>query len=601
MAYEFTPVLIPFALATVCVFLPWIVIDELSDRGYQISLFVSMIALATWALAELLRISATTVDGELLWHNLRFVGPAFSAVGYFVFAAVYTDNGNWVRRRRLGVLFVVPVLTVVLVWTNPQLVRATVESTAGGPFVMAFTPGAWYILHAGYSYVLVAIGTWWIAVRFLEFRSNTYFRKQTASVLLSAAVIMGANLAYNLDVTALDWTPVGGALWAVIFTVAVSEYRLFDLSPLAREVVVENMESGMLVTNADGEVVDVNRAATTMLATTEAELIGSQLDDVFVVPIARIDELLATESRTEIVREPGDGDGWCEITVSPISIPTEDDIGRVITFEDVTERVERKQQLEAQKESLERQNERLDEFAGVISHDLRNPLSTINGWLAVAADAIEGEEPNLDDAAKALSHIESSHDRMDEMIEDVLALARAGQTVTDTEPVALNETASEAWQQAAVGDCELDVTVPEEIVIEADRDRLRRLLENLYRNAADHNDRPVTVRVGLLGDDDSAEPDGGSDAKALGDDSDTKAPDSDDNDEPGLYVVDDGAGIPDDQLDAVFDHGYTTDSDGTGLGLSIVSDIAAAHGWDIRATNGRDGGARFEITGVEID
>lgn len=583
MGYEFTPVLIPFAFAAVSVFLPWYVADELSDERYRISLVVSTIALAVWALAELLRISATTVAAELLWHNLRFVGPAFSAVGYFVFAAIYTDNKAWVRRQRLGPLFVVPVLTSVLVWTTPQLVRTTVTATNDGAFVMGFTPGAWYILHAGYSYVLVAVGTWWIVNWFLEFRSNLYVRKQTGSVLLSATIIMGANLAYNLDITTLDWTPVGGALWATIFTIAVSEYRLFDLSPLAREVVVENMESGMVVTNTDGEVIDANHAATTMLAASDDDLIGHRLDDVFVTSMDTVEEILASESNTETVQAQREGNRWYEITISPISIPSDDDIGRVITFDDVTERVERQQQLEAQKQSLERQNERLDEFAGVVSHDLRNPLATVEGWGEVATDALAGEEPDLDDVEAALAHIEQAHNRMDRMVDDLLVLARAGQTVETTEPVGLAAVASEAWEHAAVDGCERDATIPDDTTIEADRDRLLRVFENLYRNASDHNEPPVTIRVGLLGD---ADADADSDA--------------DGSERTRFYVEDNGHGISANQRDDVFNHGYTTDSDGTGLGLSIVQDIVVAHGWHIEVTSGRDGGARFEISGVDL-
>jgi PAS domain S-box-containing protein len=583
VAYELTPVLIPFAFATVCVFLPWYVVDELSDERYRISLVVSTIALAAWALAELLRISATTVAAELLWHNLRFVGPAFSAVGYFVFAAVYTDHTAWVRRQRLWPLFVVPVLTIGVVWTTPQLIRATITATDGEAIVMQFTPGVWYVLHAGYSYILVAVGTWWIVSRFLEFRSNLYVRKQTASVLLSAAIIMGANLAYNLDVTTLDWTPVGGALWAIIFTIAVSEYRLFDLSPLAREVVVENMESGMVVVTPHGEIIDVNHAAATMLERTDDELISTRLGEVFVTSMETVEEILASASTTDTVRGQQDGNRWYEITVSPISIPDDDDIGRVITFDDVTDRVERKQQLEAQKGSLERKNERLDEFAGVVSHDLRNPLSTIEGWAEVADDAITGEEAALDDAETALAHIQQAHDRMDRMVDDLLMLARAGQTVENTEPVGLVAVASEAWEHAAVEGCELDSRIPEDTTVAADRQRLLRIFENLYRNASDHNDSPVTIRVGLLDDADA-------DANL----------DADSSERTGFYVEDDGDGISAEQRDEIFDHGYTTDSDGTGIGLSIVQDIVAAHGWRIEVMTGRDGGARFEISGVEI-
>lgn len=68
----------------------------------------------------------------------------------------------------------------------------------------------------------------------------------------------------------------------------------------------------------------------------------------------------------------------------------------------------------------------------------------------------------------------------------------------------------------------------------------------------------------------------------------------------GFYVADDGPGIPPAERERVFDTGYSTTDDGTGFGLSIVQRAVDAHGWEITVTEGTDGGARFEITGVDI-
>jgi signal transduction histidine kinase len=95
------------------------------------------------------------------------------------------------------------------------------------------------------------------------------------------------------------------------------------------------------------------------------------------------------------------------------------------------------------------------------------------------------------------------------------------------------------------------------------------VFENLMRNAIDHTEQTVTVTVG--------------------------------ESEDGIYFADDGDGIPEDERDDVFTPGYTTTDDGTGFGLSIVSDIVEAHGWGIHLTESAEGGARFEITDVELD
>jgi signal transduction histidine kinase len=68
----------------------------------------------------------------------------------------------------------------------------------------------------------------------------------------------------------------------------------------------------------------------------------------------------------------------------------------------------------------------------------------------------------------------------------------------------------------------------------------------------------------------------------------------------GFFVEDDGPGIPEEMREKVFEAGYSSEEEGTGLGLSIVGTIAEAHGWTVSVTEGREGGARFELTGVDI-
>jgi len=208
----------------------------------------------------------------------------------------------------------------------------------------------------------------------------------------------------------------------------------------------------------------------------------------------------------------------------------------------------------------ERERDRLEEFASIVSHDLRSPLAVARGHLDLLAK--ERESPHIEEAASAL-------DRMESIIEDTLTLARAGQSLGETGPVELSDLASACWRTVETTDATLHID--ETTRIEADEDRLRHLFENLFRNAIDHGGADVTVRVGVLGD------------------------------TAGFYVEDDGPGIPESEYDQVFERGFSGSSDGTGFGLSIVESITEAHGWEISVTESADGGARFEVTGVTID
>ena len=213
---------------------------------------------------------------------------------------------------------------------------------------------------------------------------------------------------------------------------------------------------------------------------------------------------------------------------------------------------------EAHREQLERRNSQLEAFASVVSHDLRNPLNVAIGSIGMAKKR-EDNRTQLESAEAAL-------ERMEQLIEDVLTLARQGKDVDEFERVELEETVQLAW--GTIDQRQARLEYGDLSAITADGERLRRLFENLFRNAIEHGGDDVDIIVGML-------------------------------DGNGFYVADDGPGIPDTKREEIFGAGYTTGEEGTGLGLAIVRSIVEAHGWDISAAKSAGGGARFEIRGVQ--
>jgi len=209
--------------------------------------------------------------------------------------------------------------------------------------------------------------------------------------------------------------------------------------------------------------------------------------------------------------------------------------------------------------ALQRRNQQLERFASVIAHDLRNPLNVAAGRLELAREA--ATEPA---AAEHLDAVDRSLDRMSELIDDLLALARAGEVIDETEPVDLGTLAERCW--GAIETEEATLAVETDRRIRADESRLRQLLENLVSNSTEHGGADVTITIGALDD--------------------------------GFYLEDDGPGIPDDERERVFESGYSTAEEGTGFGLAIVAEIAEAHEWEVTLAESDDGGARFEFTGV---
>ena len=163
---------------------------------------------------------------------------------------------------------------------------------------------------------------------------------------------------------------------------------------------------------------------------------------------------------------------------------------------------------------------------------------------------------------------------MAELLDDLLKAAKYGDAVETLEPVDLATLVDETWPASPGATLEVESSLP---TVAAEPSRCRQLFENLFRNSVDHGGHGVTVRVGVI----DASEDGEAAAETV-----------------GIYVADDGPGIPPAKRQQVFEYGYTDSEDGTGLGLAICWRIADALGWEIGVTESRDGGARFEITGL---
>ena len=205
---------------------------------------------------------------------------------------------------------------------------------------------------------------------------------------------------------------------------------------------------------------------------------------------------------------------------------------------------------------LRRQTERLEQFSAVVSHDLRNPLNVLSGYLDLVADDVE--RPKYEAMERAVL-------RMETLIDDLLMLARRGDAIDETEPVPIAAIAEDAWRSVRAPDATLTVA-DDAARVEADPSRLRQLFENLFRNAVDHGGRGVNIEVGVEDDRSGVRE---------------------------LYVADDGPGIPPDARGSLFESGFST-AGSSGLGLAIVDRIADAHGWGLDVRN--DGGAVFELS-----
>ncbi|MBV0925789.1 PAS domain S-box protein [Halomicroarcula limicola] len=327
------------------------------------------------------------------------------------------------------------------------------------------------------------------------------------------------------------------------------------------KTIVETVNDGIFVADAADRFTLVNDAYTRLVGYDRETLVGA---DTALVAAEGTD---VEGIRRTVEREVGSGDGKsktyasqistasgetidAEMTVAPLPSQADAAPDKVVVVRDVTERNERERRLEAQ-------NERLDSFAGMLAHELRNPVN-----IGQIYSAQLPAEPNPD----AVGYVADAFDRIEDIIDVMLVITGERDVVPSSGPVQLAAVALEAWEEVDAPGATLELEL--DFAAAVDETYTRHLFRNLFENAIEHGGSDVTLTVGEL--------------------------------PTGFYVADDGIGISESTRREIFQSGYTTagDQGGMGLGLAFVRQLTDVYGWTCSVTESESGGARFEFENV---
>lgn len=547
MGWQFTVYAVPTLLATVTALLvAGYTVTTLRGRDTDptVDIFLGItVAVAAWTGFSALKLLQTDPETKLLLYGLLHVGVATLPPLFFLFTLAYTDRDHWLRRDVVAAVCAVPAVFVVLLVGNPAgIVVAGTDLSTDGLVTLSVVDGPAFLLFVLYSTLLTGGALALIGYEALRIGRSYYLQAALVWVGASAPVLFG--VLHTVDsfpvASEVNLVPVSGAITAAVFGLVVFRYRLFDLPPLAYTTAMKDSPDGMVVLDTEERIVHVNPSGRAILDSSD-----SGLGDSMTALVPGFDP---TTGPGTVFEADIDGTQSYFRPLVEALVRGGRQAGWVVVLRDVTEQYRRQ-------ELLERQANQLDAFAATVSHDLRNPLSVAQGRLQLVQQAHD-----IDDLEK----VAAAHDRMADIIDDLLALSRQGKRIDDPEPVSLARVAELTWTNVATESATLAVDA--ERTIEADETMLKHVFSNLFRNAVEHAGDGIEVRVGALPD--------------------------------GFFVEDSGPGIPEQDRESVLEAGFTTADHGTGYGLHIVSSILDAHDWTLTVTEGHDGGARFEITDV---
>src|SRR5438552_2486366 len=450
---------------------------------------------ALWSIANVLEGSRTDLSTILFFSNVAFIGIGPLAPATLGIALQYTGRNEWLTRPRLLLLSFVPAMTVLLSWTNSfhGLVRQHVTlKTAGRLTVLSSTPGPWYWIHTAYAYLL-AVAALWVLLAAVRHCPSPH-RRQLFVLIAALLIIFGGNIARHVGLIPLP-SHISSTFFVaacVAFMLGLFRYKLFDISPVARDIIFENLRDSVIVLDAKHRIVDMNPSARKLFGRRTQGAIGQSARVLFENRPELIDLYRdVIDKRDEVSIDQG-GKKYCfDLRISPLRDRRGRLTGRLIVLSDITKRKKVEEELREAKLTAESATRAKSEFLAMMSHEIRTPMNAVLG-IADLMLATETDPARLD----LVQTIHQSGESLLTIINDVLDFSKIESGKLELErrafdvrlcvEQALDLLSSKAAEKGLDLACIISHDTPATMV--GDITRLKQILVNLVSNALKFTD-----------------------------------------------------------------------------------------------------------------
>lgn len=278
----------------------------------------------------------------VLANNIMYLGIAALPVLWLLMTLQYTGHSSWVNPRTILFLFMLPALTVILVFTNQfhNLFYSSISLDTGGPVhYLSVTRGIWFWINAGYSYLILLISIILLLKKLR--RSNPAYRPQIIALLIGVAVPSAVNLLYPVFGIALfgyvNLIPFAFVVSGLAITWSIFRYGLFSIVPIAREWVIENLKEGVMVIDTENILLDMNKSSRNILGLGNSDL-GKPITGILPGWPEITNPHKSNKSfHTQIAQGKDGSSKYFEIASSTLSDRKGRIFGRLVTIRDVTE------------------------------------------------------------------------------------------------------------------------------------------------------------------------------------------------------------------------------------------------------------------------
>lgn len=367
MQFQYSPYIPPLVAASMIAgFVAVYVWQRRATASGAAALVVLALACAVWSLGYAFEIAGVDLPTKTLWGKIQYIGIVTVPLAWVIFAQAYSTPTTGLTSHKVALLAIVPLLTLLLAFTTEShlLIWSDVQVHTVGSFsALKVAHGPWFWVYWAYANLLLLVGTIWIFQSFNRMRG--LFRWQHLILLIAVLTPWIGNLLYvsgRSPIPHLDFTPFAFTISVAVFAWGLFSFKLLDLAPVARDLVVDKMPDGMLVLDTQGSIVDINPALHRSLGLPAAQIIGQKAKDVFgawPALVERYENML--EVQDEVVFGEGESQTWFELRMSPLIDSRERLLGRVVTVRNITRRKQMAEALRLNEEKYRRIYENVED------------------------------------------------------------------------------------------------------------------------------------------------------------------------------------------------------------------------------------------------
>ncbi|MCI0711084.1 MAG: ATP-binding protein [Chloroflexi bacterium] len=542
--------------------------------------------LVLWTLGSTFDMALTGFTEKAAAVSMVYLGVTSVTASWFLFVVAYTGKTHWITRRTILLLSIEPVLVQLFVHTNGihdlfWATRGLVE--VDGYSILESTAGIAFWIHAAYSYVLLLYSA------VLLFRATVnapnLYRGQIKYLLVAVFAPWAANFIFIFGLSPLpdyvDLTPLSFTITIAALAWNMYRFQFMDIVPVARDVIVDSMDDGVLVVDQNDRVVDANPSVLKMMGKERDAIIGKPLTAILNAEGDLLRHFLNREPvQTNINVTIGGSERSFQLRISGLYNRRKELSGRIAVLHDITTLHETNKALQIAREQAEQATQLKSLFLATMSHELRTPLNAIIGYTELMLSGIVGELAPAQYEYSERVLVNSQH--LLKLINDVLDLSKieAGRMDLVQEPFSVTDWINTIKTQTAVLAqdknlqfiTELDPELPPFLI--GDASRLKQIAINLLSNAFKFTETGAVVfKV-------------------------QRATQNTWN----ITVTDTGIGIAPHLQETIFSEFHQADNSssrqygGTGLGLAIVRKLALVMGGNVRVTSVLGEGSTFTVT-----